>query len=1035
MSSSPTNDSLIDETNDATSSPNSNRPNNSSNMSLLKSSMKDTNNNQNGSNGTVNNSTDWLYEGCMVHVQARTWPGMNKLGGAARVVKVHVGKRCVDVQYVVMGGTEKSISMTYIKPAPELLTRKKVSLRNRSQLLGRCTRCGSLRTDCQSCDWKNQIYTQQQQQQRKATVNTHKKYKKSTDTDPALLFKESSSSSDDSDTFFIKIRRRQKQLLRKKRKKKARKKSTTVILSSSSSSEDNNYGDDDAQFIDWKKMKDIQQRAYHLYHHYHHNLDIGDMHVVAYHLYHHNLDIGDIQQRAYHLYRDYDDNDEFIQPEGTDILLPKDIEDETLPIKNDPEKLKSFFQTKYQLMLHSKLPQMKEKFQQSTHVSESLYLEWQKLLIASGIDQCRIALKRLEDESIDEEIVHHQFDNQLRDLELHVETFLKQTRYKITDNSDCSAESYSTSNSSSVNLTDNDVIYNDSDSSNYVTGIDADEMGTTYHSDNDNHFANNEHNLDRHPHASHIRNKDKPGSILPSPTKRRRNKQHYPKSMQVKRKRTRKHNHVPNENHDDAGRTIQDFLFPYSSSSLLNDGNIQQQTLKCSISDRMQSFLDANTANKDMIYNNNDNDDDDDDKIYSDIESSRPQSFLSQKYKNTTTKNTQSSQKQRRKVKNNRSSTSHDTIHTKTESTKSIYSNIDDHDGPVIFSANNIFSLWKREHGYDTNKDHPSNIRNQGTDNDINTNVIPRAVTMLGRTGTTISNNNNQKNSGLFSQNSQLRHSNDDDHMSLPEEDNLGHLSASQKKNHQEIMNQISCVCQELLDNFFHPRTFQSDNSLFSKLHTTIIQHQHKLDRYAVSALIFSTILELFQDKKIWTRSLLNFYIEEDEKRLLLYTRLIRFTVQMMIQNLHSFLKKEDGHSFEIFNSNKKTMSLFMECILIQIIDVFYFQALPDAWGQSLTKISQRLQRLIWKELSTLCDYIAQTIPIVECVSQIIVEKISVQQWRKNNIHNNEIKWFVSSIDPLAIRDLWIHGKGFPSLAKGKYKLNKYTHLHFIFSL
>ena len=152
-------------------------------MSLLKSSMKDTNNNQNGSTGTVNNSTDWLYEGCMVHVQARTWPGMNKLGGAARVVKVHVGKRCVDVQYVVMGGTEKSISMTYIKPAPELLTRKKVSLRNRSQLLGRCTRCGSLRTDCQSCDWKNQIYTQQQQQQRKATVNTHKMDKKSTDTD------------------------------------------------------------------------------------------------------------------------------------------------------------------------------------------------------------------------------------------------------------------------------------------------------------------------------------------------------------------------------------------------------------------------------------------------------------------------------------------------------------------------------------------------------------------------------------------------------------------------------------------------------------------------------------------------------------------------------------------------------------------------------------------------------------------------------------------------------------------------------------
>ena len=995
MNSSSTNDSLIDKTKVATSRSNYDGDIISSNISVLEYSMKDVdnNNNKNGStDNEKNNNMDWLYEGCMVHVQARTWPGMNKLGGAARVLKVYDGKQRVDVQYVVMGGTEKSISMTYIKPAPELLTRKKVSLRNRSQLLGRCTRCGSLRADCQSCDWKNQIYTQQQQQQQKikAPVNTHKKGKKKPiDTNPPLFQVSSSSSSDDSDAFFQKIRRRQKKLLRKKKKnKRGRKKSTTLILSSSSSSSEDNDGDDDAQFILRSKVKDIQQRAY-------------------------------------HLYQDNDDYDEFIQPEGTDIILPKDIEDETLTIKNDAEKLKSFFQTKCQHILQSKLPQLQKELEQHVHVSESLYKEWQNLLVASGIDQCRLALKRLEDENIDEEIVHHQFDNQLRDLELHVETFLKKTRNKITDfDDDWSAETHYTHGSSSVNLTDNDVIYNDSDTSNDVTVIDNDDdtnMDTADYNDCDDHSSNYEHNLDKHPHASRIRN-NKSGTLLFSQMKRRRNNQPQPKTMQVRRKRrrSRKQSQVHNRNHDDTEHAIQDFLFSSSSSSLPNNDNMQQQKQQRSISDRMQLFLDANTANNDMIHNNHD------DGIYSDTESPKTHSSVSQNYTNISNKNTPSSiQKRRRTMKKNKSSRSNGAIHnnqqrTKSKSTKSITSKIDEHDGPVNFSANIIFSLWENDHDKYTDKGHPSNIRNQGFDNDRSVNFIPTAGTM-SETTNTIRNDNCQKNSDPLSKNPQLKHSLDQDNMSLLEEDNLDHSSPPQKKNQQEIMNQISYMCQGLLDNFFHPRTCHLSKSLINKLHTTIIQQQHKVDRYAVSTLVFSTILELFQDKEFHTRSLLNLYIEEDEKRLLLYMRLIRFTVQMMTQNLQLFLKKEDGCSFEIFSTNRNTIPLFMECILIQIIDVCYFQALPDAWGVSVTNQLQRLQKVLWKELSTLCDWIAQTIPIVEYVSQIIIEKFPLQQWRRNNTYHNDKKWFVSSIDPLTLQDFWIHGKGFPSLPKGKY--------------
>eukprot|EP00957_Ditylum_brightwellii_P185121 14097433-Ditylum_brightwellii.AAC.1 len=60
----------------------------------------------------------------MVEVAPRTWPGMNKLGGTARITSIHLSPttssiRSVDVSYVVMGGREKNISMEYITPAPQ----------------------------------------------------------------------------------------------------------------------------------------------------------------------------------------------------------------------------------------------------------------------------------------------------------------------------------------------------------------------------------------------------------------------------------------------------------------------------------------------------------------------------------------------------------------------------------------------------------------------------------------------------------------------------------------------------------------------------------------------------------------------------------------------------------------------------------------------------------------------------------------------------------------------------------------------------
>jgi hypothetical protein len=185
--------------------------------------------------------------GSMVHVASRTWPGINKPGGAARVLKLHYNTSnnavattannnssaivnaivAVDVHYMVEGRREKRVLMEFVTHAPELednvdmdmeedfdpappwakataattsdapqqqqqhlsqapasmggtkenagiggeavstaprlpppsaLTRRRVEgrrrvLRDRAALLGRCTRCGSLRLDCGSCDF------------------------------------------------------------------------------------------------------------------------------------------------------------------------------------------------------------------------------------------------------------------------------------------------------------------------------------------------------------------------------------------------------------------------------------------------------------------------------------------------------------------------------------------------------------------------------------------------------------------------------------------------------------------------------------------------------------------------------------------------------------------------------------------------------------------------------------------------------------------------------------------------------------------
>ena len=124
-----------------------------------------------------------IYEGLMVEVAPRMWPGINKPGGYAMVKKLHssstrvdvngdrVGITHVDVWYPVERKRESRVPMEFVKVASHLQDvsrdrnevtsdegndgnsnrRRRVLMKRNT--LGRCTRCKSLRRDCGSCDW------------------------------------------------------------------------------------------------------------------------------------------------------------------------------------------------------------------------------------------------------------------------------------------------------------------------------------------------------------------------------------------------------------------------------------------------------------------------------------------------------------------------------------------------------------------------------------------------------------------------------------------------------------------------------------------------------------------------------------------------------------------------------------------------------------------------------------------------------------------------------------------------------------------
>jgi hypothetical protein len=132
----------------------------------------------------------WLTVGRMVHVQARTWPGMNRPGGLGHVEKVYYAAAAaadatpggeaagavaaatpthVDVNYLKSEATarDRGVPVRYVSDrirlaaeieAGDVGARCASSRRSRRDAVNsrRCAACGSFATDCGDCDWRRE---------------------------------------------------------------------------------------------------------------------------------------------------------------------------------------------------------------------------------------------------------------------------------------------------------------------------------------------------------------------------------------------------------------------------------------------------------------------------------------------------------------------------------------------------------------------------------------------------------------------------------------------------------------------------------------------------------------------------------------------------------------------------------------------------------------------------------------------------------------------------------------------------------------
>jgi len=228
----------------------------------------------------------------------------------------------------------------------------------------------------------------------------------------------------------------------------------------------------------------------------------------------------------------------------------------------------------------------------------------------------------------------------------------------------------------------------------------------------------------------------------------------------------------------------------------------------------------------------------------------------------------------------------------------------------------------------------------------------------------------------------------------------------------------VSDLCKRLLDAY--PVSPRICHELLRRLEVSASS--------STEALIFDTLCSLCQTHGDAT--LLDMIINgPSEQAKALHLSLLAMTVNIISKTTNDSLQSTKVLTQKLFSPSSQ--HLFLEELLLQITDVLYAHFLPNAWASCA---DGKLSSMLWRKLRSLTDAIGRVIPIVETASRLLVTSFTRQAWYRSTIKGGdsyvEDDIFVSSVDPQAYRTFLKAGE--KSLI-GELKVN-FPRRYFLFS-
>jgi hypothetical protein len=216
----------------------------------------------------------------------------------------------------------------------------------------------------------------------------------------------------------------------------------------------------------------------------------------------------------------------------------------------------------------------------------------------------------------------------------------------------------------------------------------------------------------------------------------------------------------------------------------------------------------------------------------------------------------------------------------------------------------------------------------------------------------------------------------------------------SNRVSHGRLSAPLLDSCRALLTAY--PESADDSTSLFEGISNHFKAETQTIHSEAVE--VFRTVLLLLQRHDNITLQAISL---TDSRYFRLHIRLLIFTVNLIESKVGSALVPQDGNIYCLFGHGMS--NLFIEMVILQMVDVIYAQAQSCCWALDSFRINGSMGLL-----GPLRDALAKVVPLVETVSHCITQKFECQKWQD---YVGRSESFVSAVDPEEYRSCLLDGK------------------------